>query len=97
MMMRYHYGLGIGHAYFHSYSGPQPRAEDSINNDDPLPDVAEESSHGDGAGLGGTDNQEESDDEGFLEEGEGDGDDVEDEYLEHSDDGEFLAFDEMYG
>jgi hypothetical protein len=48
-------------------------------------------------GLGGTDNQEESDDEDFLEEGEGDGDDVEDKYLEHSDDGEFLAFDEMYG
>jgi hypothetical protein len=43
----YHYSLGIGHVYFHSYSGPQSRAEGSINNDDPLPDVAEESSHGD--------------------------------------------------
>jgi hypothetical protein len=88
--MRYHYGLGVGHTYAHSYASTGGIYEASLQTSD-----------GEEAGLPRSDTdleleeEEQYSDDDFSSEGSESSDDLDGDI--DIDDEELLAMDEMYG
>lgn len=108
MMMRYHWGLGVGHTYAYQQASPIAEVDDNMNEEEEEDEVGgSNSGHGTAQcnvnfafEVSGSAPPSDSSDDGDDLDPKGwdtEEDDLEDGGMRHEDDDELLALDDMYG